>query len=81
MTSPAGSAGSPTSAAAPAASHAGCRDVAVIGVAIALLHELRIELGRQLAASHGLHVGEQVDQIFDRRFVCGEPHRMRAGEC
>ena len=54
--------------------------MAVIGVAIALLHELRIELGRQLAASHGLHVGEQVDQIFDRRFVCGEPHRVGQSE-
>jgi hypothetical protein len=41
------------------------------------LRELRVELGRRLAASHGLHVGDQVDQIFDRRLVCGEAHRMR----
>jgi hypothetical protein len=54
--------------------------MAVIGVAIAFRRELRVELGRQLAAPYGLHLDDQIDQVVDRLLVCGEPHRMRAGE-
>ena len=52
----------------------------VVRRAIALGREFRVELGRRLATAHGLHVGDQVDQVFDSRIVRGEPHRVRAGE-
>ena len=50
------------------------------GIAIPRLRELRIALGRDLAAAHRLHVGHQVEQIVDGRIVRHQSHRMRAGQ-
>ena len=48
--------------------------------AVAVDGHLRIALGGGLAGAHGLHVGDQVEQVVDGRLVLAESHRMRAGE-
>jgi hypothetical protein len=55
-------------------------EMAVIGIAIALGREFRIELGCGLATAHGLHIDDQIDQIVDRRLMRRQPNRMRASE-
>ena len=55
-------------------------DVTPIRDAIALGGGLGVELGRGLAAPHGLDVHDQIDEVFDRRLVLDQAHGVRAGE-
>ena len=49
------------------------REVGVIGDAIAGRGEIGVALGGGQAAAHGLHLDDQVDQVFDRRLVLLSP--------
>ena len=50
------------------------------GNARAVHARLGIELGRRLAGPHRLHVGDEIEEILERRVVSLEPHGIRARE-
>jgi len=54
------------------------RHVGAAGEAVTLLRDVRIELGRGLAAPHRLDVDDQVHQVLDGRLVVLEAHRVGA---
>ena len=55
-------------------------EMRVVGGAEAVRGEVRVEFGGTLAASHRLHVGDQIDQVIDRRVVGDQAHRVGAGK-
>jgi len=57
------------------------RQMRVTGKAIPRGREFGIALGRRQAAAHGLHLGDQIDQILDRLLVRLEPHCIGQCQC
>ena len=49
----------------------------VIGQAVACRGELGIMLGGGETGTHDLHLGHEIDEVFDGRVVLFQPHRVR----
>ncbi len=56
------------------------REVAVVGIAIASRGELRVALGGDDAAAHGLHRDDEVNHVPDGLLVLLQSHRIAKGE-